>query len=106
MDFNEYQQWTSKSVIYPTGTNQEALTYCTLGLNGEAGEVAEKIKKWMRDGTFNPQSVAYELGDVLYYLARCAAELGYNLESIASMNMAKLDKRRLEGKLGGSGDAR
>lgn len=98
---NEYQQEARKTAFY-----KDKIIYPALGLCGEAGEVAEKIKKWMRDGTIDDQAVAKELGDVLWYVANLAEDLGYDLEEIARMNIEKLQSRQKRGKLHGSGDNR
>lgn len=80
--------------------------YCALGLTGEAGEVAEKVKKWHRDGKWDPQQVALELGDVAYYLTRLAATTGFTLHEILELNIQKLTSRRDRDVLHGSGDNR
>jgi len=80
--------------------------YPTLGLCGESGEVAEKVKKQVRDGVFNRHEVAKELGDVLWYLTNVCNDIGYNLEEIAKMNIEKLDSRKDRNKIQGSGDNR
>lgn len=109
MTFEEYQKLAQKTAVYPNqGSN---FVYTTLGLVGEAGEVAEKIKKVLRDdgGVINEakkQELAKELGDVLWYLAGLAAELGISLEEIAQMNLSKLASRQERGKISGSGDNR
>lgn len=109
MQFREYQTSARTTAIYPNiGKN---FIYPTLGLVGETGEIAEKIKKVIRDG--NEQmtdekrtELAKELGDVLWYLAQLSTELGLELEDIAAGNLAKLKKRQEEGKLHGNGDNR
>ena len=108
MTFNEYQIAAGYTDISPA---EIALTYHTLGLTNEAGEVAGKIKKIFRDnnGELSPEKkheIAHELGDVQWYLARLAADIGYTLESIAAMNIDKLADRKERNKLGGSGDHR
>jgi NTP pyrophosphatase (non-canonical NTP hydrolase) len=77
-----------------------------LGLCGETGEVAEKVKKQVRDGVFNRHEVAKELGDVLWYLANLSNDIGYNLDEIADINIEKLTSRRDRDKIKGSGDNR
>lgn len=106
MNFNSYQAFTRTTAIYDKSI---ALSYLTAGLAEEAGEVAGKYKKWLRDGweqsEFEDKVVA-ELGDVLWYLARYADELGYSLQDIAEMNVHKLSKRKENNALQGSGDNR
>lgn len=109
LTFKEYQARTADTAKYPNvGQN---VVYPTLGLAGEAGEVAEKVKKVLRDrdGHFDAGEVAAlkkELGDVLWYVARLAAELGLDLEDIAAENLAKLADRKARGRISGSGDDR
>ncbi len=109
MDLNGYQQKARTTARYPqVGSNP---IYPTLGLCGEVGEVADKIKKVLRDrdGVFDPQvleDLALELGDVLWYVSQLASELGVDLESIARANLAKLASRAERGVIGGSGDRR
>jgi len=109
MDLNTYQQAAGRTALYPD-RGQNPL-YPTLGLCGEAGEVADKVKKVLRDdgGIFSAerrQAIALELGDVLWYVAQLAHELGVSLEEIASANLAKLADRADRNVLGGSGDRR
>ncbi len=109
MDLSDYQARSRATAVYPgAGTN---LTYPALGLCGEAGEVAEKVKKALRDdgGVLSPErraALAGELGDVLWYLAQVATEAGLDLAEVAEGNLAKLDDRRRRSVLHGSGDAR
>ena len=84
---------------------RERLVENTLGLVGESGEVAEKIKKLFRDkGKFSDEDVLKELGDVLFYVVALSNIFGGNLKKTMEMNMAKLDDREQRGKLKGSGD--
>lgn len=109
MDFEEYQKESRKSVIYPdAGKN---LIFPVLGLCGESGEVAEKVKKLFRDseGKISEErrdEIAKELGDVLWYLAQIAAELGLSLDDIAELNIRKLSDRSDRKVIGGEGDNR
>ncbi len=84
--------------------------YNALALNGEAGELAEKIKKAARDGVADAEAhgeaVAKEIGDCLWYISQLARDFGYTLEEIAALNLKKLRDREARGKLGGSGDDR
>ncbi len=112
MTLNDYQEKSGVHAFYPNrGMN---IAYPVLGLNGEAGEVAEKLKKFMRDKP-EPTSddtqefkeaMLLEISDCMWYLARCAEEVGYSLEDVAVANLKKLDSRANRGKLGGSGDNR
>ncbi len=109
MNFNEYQSIARSLAIYPNLGNN--LTYVVLGLNGEAGEVAEKLKKVIRDdnGIISEEKrneFKKELGDNLWYLANTAAELNFTLEDIAQTNINKLLSRKERNVLNGSGDNR
>lgn len=112
MDFADYQQRAGETAIYPGHGNLQGLAYVTLGLTGEAGEVANKVKKLIRDHygkTMTDEQrtmLSGELGDVLWYLAQACAELGVDLGEIAAMNLAKLESRALRGTLQGDGDQR
>lgn len=113
LTFKQYQQQAFTTALYPEhGTGSwGALAYTALGLNGEAGEVAEKIKKIFRDhgGVVTPEKrteLEKEIGDVLWYLAGTCTELGIDLEEIAERNLDKLFDRRDRGMLKGSGDNR
>lgn len=109
MDLQAYQAEAAKTARYPAvGANP---VYPTLGLCGEAGEVAEKVKKVLRDqgGQFSAEAraaLALELGDVLWYLARLASELELDLGAIAEANLAKLASRAERNVIAGSGDQR
>jgi NTP pyrophosphatase (non-canonical NTP hydrolase) len=109
MTFQEYQDESRKTAIYPNKDNN--FIYPTLGLAGEAGEVAEKIKKVLRDGdgTVSPEKreeIKKELGDVLWYVANLSTELKIPLEEVAEGNLAKLKSRQERGELHGNGDNR
>lgn len=109
MTFNDYQTTSRQTAVYPNADNN--FIYPTLGLAGEAGEVAEKIKKVIRDnnGELNDDiraNVAKELGDVLWYVAQLATELGLQLDNVAAGNIEKLMSRKERGVLHGNGDNR
>jgi len=109
MHFAEYQILARKTAIYPNqGVNP---IYPVLGLCGEAGEVAEKMKKVLRDsnGVIDAEKreeFAKELGDVLWYVSNICSELGINLDYVADINIEKLQSRKDRNKLHGSGDNR
>ena len=107
MNLSNYQKKALETAIYP---EQYKLIYPALGLKGEAGEGAEKVKKVLRgDGVLTEAKktdIALELGDVLWYVANCANDLGYSLDDIAKMNLKKLSMRQKKGLLGGNGDHR
>jgi len=99
-----YSQWAEGLVLTKGYTR---LLENILGIVGEAGEVAEKLKKSLRDGaTFDKEEVKLELGDVLYYIAITANGIGSNLQEIAELNIKKLNSRKERGVLQGSGDNR
>jgi NTP pyrophosphatase (non-canonical NTP hydrolase) len=109
MDFSEYQQKASRTATYPVIGH--GVIYPTLGLTNEAGEVSGKIKKIFRDkageiGDADKTALAAELGDVLWYLAQVATELGLSLDEIAEKNIAKLLDRKARDKIRGDGDDR
>ena len=109
MELSDYQQRSRATAVYPdAGAN---LTYPALGLCGEAGEVAEKVKKAIRDdgGVLTDErrdALAGELGDVLWYVAQLATEAGLDLDAVAAGNLAKLRSRQERSVLSGSGDTR
>ena len=109
MTFEEYQKESRRTALYPNKDNN--FVYPTLGLSGEAGEVAEKIKKVLRDkgGVMDDatrEEIKKELGDVLWYVAQIASELGLSMEDIADTNIKKLLSRLERGVIGGNGDNR
>tara|TARA_B100000900_G_C20432489_1_gene655604 strand:+ start:618 stop:947 length:330 start_codon:yes stop_codon:yes gene_type:complete len=109
MNFDSYQIEARKTAIYPEkGKN---FIYPTLGLVGETGEVAEKIKKIIRDknGIFDNESraaIKKELGDVLWYISNLCDELDFSLDDVAKINLEKLKLRAHKGTISGSGDDR
>ncbi len=117
MTLDEYQE---KALSTMTESSKR-IDYLALGLAGEAGETADKIKKIIRDkgATLNTdcnikcylrpeeiQLIAKEIGDVLWYVASLSHMFGFTLDGIARMNINKLAKRKAEGKIKGSGDER
>jgi len=106
MKLNEYQIQAKNTAIYP---KDKAVVYPALGLAGEAGEVPNKVKKVLRDRTEIKdvsKDIAYEIGDCLWYISLLADDIGWDLESIAKLNIDKLQDRVNRGKLSGSGDNR
>lgn len=101
--FDEYQTKTGETVEYP---EDQAIEYLALGLNGEAGEVAEKVKKHIRDGKNLDENFAKELGDVLWYLVRLVDELDSDIETVADQNLDKLFDRQERNVIKGDGDNR
>ena len=109
MEMNEYQEKALSTALYPT--IGKPFIYPVLGLVGEAGEVAEKLKKVMRNDGGNMsdeknREIAKELGDVLWYLAVLAKELGLSLDEVARMNVEKLADRKARNVIKSEGDNR
>lgn len=109
LTFDDYQALADDTAVYPGKGTLTGLMYTGLGL-GEAGEVQGKIKKLYRDGGYydinKREQIRDELGDLLWYVATTATELGYSLERIAQGNLDKLASRKERGVLQGSGDNR
>ena len=108
---DDYQKRARKTVIYP---RNQKIVYPALGLAGEAGEVCEKVKKYLR-GDSNDEydavdilkdGIEKELGDVLWYIANLATDLGLSLDVIAAKNLDKLRDRKRRNVLHGDGDDR
>ena len=120
MTFDDYQDFTHTTAVFreTCTTLAERMAYLTLGLCGEAGEIAEKVKKRFRKygaSGFHPSTPGYEgfqrelvkeAGDVLYYLAQFSAELGQGFGNVARRNKEKLESRQQRGVLRGDGDNR
>ena len=102
-EFDTFQDECKKTAIYPKDTG---LLYVTLGLMNECGEFGGHIKKMIRDGRIDDKAAAKELGDVAWYLAMCAEELGYELSEITNMVLVKLKDRAERNVIKGSGDDR
>lgn len=97
MDFNTYQKKAKETAVYPSTVS---ITYPVLGLCGEAGEVAEIIKKALRsEQPFDTNKLMDEMGDVLWYLAALASDLRIQLSDVAERNIRKLANRKEEGTL-------
>ncbi|MBD5199376.1 MAG: nucleoside triphosphate pyrophosphohydrolase family protein [Bacteroidales bacterium] len=108
MEFNEYQKRALSTAIFP---NDNSITYLSLALCGEAGEIADKVKKVIRDqnGKYSPpdlEAIAMEIGDVLWYAANLANALGYDFDRVAALNLDKIISRFERGTLHGNGDNR
>jgi NTP pyrophosphatase (non-canonical NTP hydrolase) len=112
MEIEKYQEIIKKTAVYP---KEVGIMYTALGLCGEAGEVAEKVKKLVRDTNYLEkkdysdefkESIKKEIGDVIWYCTALASELGLTLEEILEANYNKLMKRRETNTLHGSGDNR
>lgn len=108
LTLNQYQQMALETAVYP---KEYKVVYPALGMNGEAGEVADKVKKIIRDNNCEltdekKKAIALEVGDVMWYCATLANDLGYTLEEIGQMNYDKLHSRQQRGKIGGDGDYR
>ncbi|MCA9348044.1 nucleoside triphosphate pyrophosphohydrolase family protein [Candidatus Saccharibacteria bacterium] len=109
MNFTEYQQLALKTANPKTNKNE--LFHLVLGLVGEAGEIAEKMKKLVRDkdsdeAQIDRDGIKKELGDVLWYIAVTASYLDIDLDDLAVANINKLADRQARGVLSGSGDNR
>lgn len=107
--FGEYQDFVVGMKRYP---ESHAVLYPALGLCGEAGEIAEKVKKWVRDegaGDMSEdrrQALLSELGDPLWYITSLATDLGFSLQDVVDKNYEKLTSRKERGVLKGDGDNR
>lgn len=107
LTFERYTETALRFAVYPQGD----FSYCVLGICGEAGEVAEKLKKIKRDkgGEITPddvKAIMKELSDVLWYINAAAHELGHTLQDVAQTGVTKLTDRHRRGVLHGSGDDR
>lgn len=102
--FQNYSEWVERKIITDS---KDRLMENTLGLMGEAGEVAEKVKKRIRDNeTVKPEDIVRELGDVVFYATALSNFYGASLGITIAENMMKLDGREARGTIKGSGDGR
>lgn len=102
--FDFYQKEAEQFALYG---NDAKILYAALGLCSEAGEVAGKIKKWIRgDSHLVVEDISKELGDVLWYVSALSSDLGLNLSEIAEDNIAKLNSRKVRNVIRGDGDNR
>lgn len=110
MDFKTYQREAAGFAIYPIVTvskEPKPFVYPMIGLAGEVGEIAEKLKKNMRDFTpIDKVALTKELGDILWYVSELSRSLDIDLDDVATTNIAKLTDRLRREVLGGSGDNR
>ena len=111
LTFNAYQERAARTAIYPGQRTVTGLTYVSLGLVGESGEIANKVKKIIRDdeGVLTlerRQDLLSECSDVMWYLAQLITELDATMSDVAEHNLRKLSSRQERGTLGGSGDKR
>ncbi len=111
MTFNEYQDRSDMTVHNKDQYGDDYFIYLTLAINGEAGELAEKIKKiWREKGkkvnVEDKEEIKKEMGDILWYLAQLSESLGFSFEDVATANLEKLKSRLERGALYGSGDNR
>lgn len=113
MKFQQYSDIAATTAFYPDcdlGT-VASVTYATVGLGGEVGQLQNKLKKVLRDegGRISEEralTLLDEAGDVLWYLDRLVHELGSTLAEVADANLNKLLTRQINGTLAGSGDHR
>jgi len=104
MTTKQYSKWVENKIVTE---GKERLVENVLGLVGEAGEVAEKVKKMIRDGTkVVPMDIIKEIGDVVFYCTALANHVGYGLDTVVDINVVKLNGRSQRGTIRGSGDER
>lgn len=113
MNFNEYQEWAKSTDVFKVTKNVTDSGYIAkiLGLTGEAGEVADKFKKIVRDkkgkvSDIDKEEIIKELGDVLWYVATIARYMGVSFNEVAEKNIVKIEKRKANNRIHGSGDNR
>mgnify|MGYP003626805125 FL=1 len=103
LDMEEYQKIAADTAVY---SSKHAVIYPALGLAAEAGEVANKVKKILRDGDFDRKAIADEIGDCLWYIAALCRDLNVSMNDVARANLTKLEDRKKRGVISGSGDNR
>jgi NTP pyrophosphatase (non-canonical NTP hydrolase) len=103
LNFKSYQDMAAETAIYKS---EHQVIYPALGLAAEAGEVANKVKKILRDGKFDRNAIADEVGDCLWYIAALCRDLNVDMKEIAKNNLRKLHDRKARGVIQGSGDNR
>jgi NTP pyrophosphatase (non-canonical NTP hydrolase) len=108
MTLDEYQERALSTNVNP-GTH--VFFDRMFGLVGEAGEMADKVKKWIRDDNaewkkLDKEMMKDELGDVLWYVATLAETLGFKLDEVAQYNVDKLQDRKQRNVIKGRGDKR
>lgn len=104
MTIQEYTDFVKSMKVYP---EKYAIIYPALGISGESGEIAEKVKKWLRgDKHLDAEELVKELGDIMWYITSMADDLGADLQSVINENVTKLKSRKERGVVKGSGDNR
>ena len=104
MNIKEYQEFVKSMKVYP---EKHAIVYPALGMVGESGEVAEKVKKWLRgDRELDKEALLSEVGDVLWYITSFADDLGFSLQEVLDFNVTKLSSRKERNVVKGDGDNR
>lgn len=116
-DVDAYQHWCATTAIFPQNSG---IAYCAIKLSGEVGEFNEKIGKLVRDqanGLDNGSLIAViteeqrvllakELGDICWYVGQLARQLGFSMSDVLDINIQKLNARRINNTISGSGDER
>lgn len=106
-DIDDYARWTESFWFSGVGRpDKESIAIMGLGLAGEAGEVVEHIKKFIRDDNLDQEELKKELGDAIYYWCRICKQFGLEPSEVIRANVEKLTSRRERGKLRGDGDNR
>jgi NTP pyrophosphatase (non-canonical NTP hydrolase) len=103
MEMNVYQNAAAKTAIYKS---EHQVIYPLIGLTGELGEVANKVKKILRDGVFDREGILDEIGDCLWYISAICRDLNVSMSDVAVGNLKKLQDRKQRGVISGNGDKR